>query len=45
MHSSKQPKAFVTYDQTVGENGLGLNQPCHHYQNHSNSISALSAMI
>ena len=32
-HSSRQPEAaVVTYRHTVGENGLGLNRPCHHYQ-------------
>jgi len=30
-HSSRQPEAgFITYRHTVGENGLGLNQPRHH---------------
>jgi len=43
-HSSRQPQvAIVTYHHTMGKNGLGLNQPCHHYQNHSRS--AVSAMI
>jgi len=33
MHSSRQPEvAIITYHHTVGENGLGLNQPSHHYQ-------------
>jgi len=32
-HSSRQPEeAIVTYHHTVGENGLGLNQPWHYYQ-------------
>ena len=30
-HSSRQPEAaVVTYRHTPGENGLGLNRPCHH---------------
>ena len=33
MHSSRQPEAtVVTYRHIVGENGLGLNRPHHHYQ-------------
>ena len=32
-HSSRQPEAaVVTHCHTVDENGLGLNQPRHHYQ-------------
>jgi len=32
-NSSRQPEeAVVTYCHTVGENGLGLNRPRHHYQ-------------
>jgi len=32
-HSSRQPEvAVVTYQYTVGENGLGLNQPHYHYK-------------
>jgi len=32
-HSSRQPEAaIVIYHHTVGENGLGLNQPGHYYQ-------------
>jgi hypothetical protein len=32
-HNSRQPKAdVITYIHTVDENGLGLNQPSHHYQ-------------
>jgi len=32
-HSSRQPEAaIVTHRHTVGENGLGLNRPRHHYQ-------------
>ena len=43
-HSSRQPEAaVVTYRHTVGENGLGLNRPRHHYENCSRSV--LSTMI
>jgi len=32
-HNSRQPEAaIVTYHHTVGDNGLGLNWPRHHYQ-------------
>jgi len=32
-HSSRQPEAaIVTHRHTMGENGLGLNQPWHYYQ-------------
>ena len=35
-NSSRQPEAaIVTYRHTVGENGLGLNQPRHYYQKRS----------
>jgi len=31
--SNRQPElVVVTYRHTVGENGLRLNQSCHHYQ-------------
>ena len=31
MYSSRQPEAaVVTYLHSEGENGLELNQPCHH---------------
>ena len=33
MDSNRQPEVVVvTYRHTAGENSLGLNQPCHHYQ-------------
>jgi len=33
MHSNNQLEtAVITYHHTVGENGLGLYRPCHHYQ-------------
>jgi len=32
-HTSRQPEgAIIIYRHPVGENGLGLNRPCYHYQ-------------